>query len=99
MYAKKGKFGTDLAYYEVQEILKKNPSIKIMHDKQAAVKYFTFDKNQWISYDDKDTFKQKVEWANSVGFSGSLIWASDLGMHQDLCQNDPDFTVPSVLPC
>ncbi|KAG6238482.1 hypothetical protein E4U25_001673 [Claviceps purpurea] len=67
-----------LAYYEVQEILKKNPGISIMHDKQAAVKYFTFDKNQWISYDDKDTFKQKVEWANSVGFSGSLIWASDL---------------------
>ncbi|KAG6194205.1 hypothetical protein E4U10_003178 [Claviceps purpurea] len=67
-----------LAYYEVQEILKKNPSIKIIHDKQAAVKYFTFDKDQWVSFDDQDTFKQKVEWANSVGFSGSLIWASDL---------------------
>jgi chitinase len=41
------------------------------------VKYFLWD-GQWISYDDADTFKQKVEWANDIGFSGSLIWASDL---------------------
>ena len=74
---------TDLAYYEVQDILKKNPNIKVIHDKESAVKYFTFDTNQWISYDDKDTFKQKVEWANDMGFSGSLIWASDLGTRQD----------------
>lgn len=69
-----------LAYYEVQDILKKNPSIKPVHDKDAAVKYLAWDKDQWISYDDADTFKQKVEWANSMGFSGSLIWAADLGM-------------------
>lgn len=68
-----------LAYYEVQDILKKDPSIQVHHDKEAAVKYFTFDTDQWISYDDADTFKQKIEWADSMGFSGSLIWASDLG--------------------
>ncbi|KAK8127253.1 bacteriodes thetaiotaomicron symbiotic chitinase, partial [Apiospora sp. TS-2023a] len=67
-----------LSYYEIQEILAKNPGIKVIHDEKAAVKYFTWDNNQWISYDDRDTFKQKVEWANGVGFSGSLIWASDL---------------------
>lgn len=72
---------TDLAYYEVQDILK-NSNIKVIYDKESAVNYFTFDTNQWISYDDKDTFKQKVEWANDVGFSGSLIWASDLGTYQ-----------------
>lgn len=49
-----------------------------MHDKTAAVKYLSWDNDQWISYDDADTFKQKQDWANSVGFSGSLIWASDL---------------------
>lgn len=78
-----------LAYYEVRDILKKNPSIQVHHDKEAAVKYFTFDSNQWISYDDADTFKQKVEWANSMGFSGSLIWASDL--------DDFDFTAHAAL--
>lgn len=78
-----------LAYYEVQDILKKNPNIKVIHDKESAVKYFTFDTNQWISYDDKDTLKQKVEWANAAGFSGSLIWASDL--------DDFDFTTHAAL--
>ncbi|KAM5451181.1 putative chitinase [Microsporum audouinii] len=76
-----------LAYYEIQDILSKekntksllnNGDIKIAHDKTAAVKYFTWNNDQWISYDDADTFKQKIDWANSIGFSGSLIWASDL---------------------
>lgn len=70
----------DLAYYEIQQILSNNSDIKVIHDKEAAVKYFTWDTNQWISYDDEDTFKQKIDWANSIGFSGSLIWASDLGI-------------------
>ncbi|KAF9876816.1 symbiotic chitinase [Colletotrichum karsti] len=67
-----------LSHYEIKDILDKNPGIKPVWDKEAAVKYFSWDSNQWISYDDTDTYKQKVTWANEVGFSGSLIWASDL---------------------
>lgn len=67
-----------LGHYEIQDIIAKNPGITIHHDQEAAIKYITWSGNQWISYDDKETFKQKVDWANSVGFSGSLIWASDL---------------------
>ena len=73
--------GGYLAYYEIQDILDKNPDIKVNWDKSASVKYFSWNKDQWISYDDKDTFKQKVEWANKLGLSGSLIWASDLGAY------------------
>ncbi|KAF2009039.1 glycoside hydrolase family 18 protein [Aaosphaeria arxii CBS 175.79] len=81
--AKKGPCtGTSgyLAHYEIQDILDKNKKrdLTVVHDKKAAVKYITWDNDQWISYDDADTFKQKQDWANSVGFSGSLIWASDL---------------------
>ncbi|KAI1840789.1 hypothetical protein JX266_012996 [Neoarthrinium moseri] len=67
-----------LAYYEIQDILNENPDIKVIHDEDAAVKYFTWGDDQWISYDDADTFKQKIEWADNIGFSGALIWASDL---------------------
>ncbi|KAJ4381977.1 hypothetical protein N0V85_008603 [Neurospora sp. IMI 360204] len=66
-----------LMYYEIEAILKQVPNLKPVLDKTAAVKYLVFDKNQWISYDDKDTFGQKIDWANSVGFGGSLIWAAD----------------------
>ncbi|KAK4186062.1 hypothetical protein QBC35DRAFT_453660 [Podospora australis] len=52
--------------------------VQVKWDKTAAVKYISYQGNQWISFDDADTFKQKVDWANSIGFSGSLIWASDL---------------------
>lgn len=74
-----------LAYYEIQELINQHNSrkgievISPIHDRTAAVKYFTFGKDQWVSYDDKDTFKQKVDWANSVGMGGAMIWASDLG--------------------
>lgn len=71
--------GGYLAYYEVQDILTKNPEIQVQHDEEAAVKYFSWNTNQWISYDDEETFKQKTDWGNDIGFGGSLIWASDLG--------------------
>ncbi|RKU40671.1 hypothetical protein DL546_003055 [Coniochaeta pulveracea] len=66
-----------LMSYEIQAVLKQVPNLKPVWDKTAAVKYLVFDKNQWISYDDKDTFGQKIDWANSVGFGGALIWAAD----------------------
>lgn len=51
----------------------------MIHDREAAVKYFSWDNDQWISFDDRETFAQKVKWADSLELSGSLIWASDLG--------------------
>lgn len=68
-----------LAYYEIQDILQKNPSIKLIHDSDAAVKYMTFNIDQWISFDDAESFKQKLDWARDIGFGDSLIWASDQG--------------------
>ncbi len=76
--------GGILSYYEIMNILngattKKRATITPTHDSVDAVNYFTFDDNQWVSYDNAVTFKQKVDWANSVGLGGGLIWASDLG--------------------
>lgn len=69
--------GGYLSYYEIKDILERT-GIEPVWDKEAAVKYFKFDDNQWVSYDDEDTFQQKIDWANEIGFSGALIWASDL---------------------
>ena len=66
-------------YYEIMALLDQHPDIKPVHDVKAAVKYVVFNGNQWASYDDADTFKQKVDWANSQGLGGALIWASDTG--------------------
>jgi len=72
--------GGILGYYEILDVLAENPSVKPTQDTTDAVMYFTFDKNQWISFDNAATFKQKVDWADSVGLGGAMIWASDLGM-------------------
>ncbi|KAK0669896.1 bacteriodes thetaiotaomicron symbiotic chitinase [Cercophora samala] len=86
-----------LAHYEIQDILSKQNknkrAIQVIHDKEAAVKYFSWDNDQWISFDDKETFAQKIKWADSLGLSGSLIWASDLddydnNAHKALTGND-----------
>ena len=75
-----------LGYYEILSVLngggnslKRANSIEPTHDETGAVNYLTFDSNQWVSYDDAVTFKQKTDWANSLGLGGALIWASDLG--------------------
>lgn len=78
--------GGILAYYEIMDVLndartssKRSTTITYVHDKTDAVNYFTFDNDQWVSYDDATTFAQKVAWANEVGLGGAMIWASDLG--------------------
>lgn len=58
-----------LAYYEIQALLKQSSSpakrAVPVHDQDAAVKYLVYNKDQWVSYDDAETFKQKTDWANS----------------------------------
>lgn len=71
--------GGILGYYEILDVLDENPSIQPVHDTNDAVMYFVFDQNQWVSFDNEETFQQKVNWANSVGLGGAMIWASDLG--------------------
>lgn len=39
-------------------------------------------RGQWVSYDDFDTFQQKIEFANDLGLGGLLIWAIDLDTPQ-----------------
>jgi GH18 family chitinase len=55
-----------LMYYEIQAILKQVPKLKPVLDREAAVKYLVFDRNQWVSYDDAETF-------NQIGLGGSMI--------------------------
>ena len=50
---------------------KQSITITPVYDRAAAVKYYTFDNDQWFSYDDGSTFAQKIAWANEVGLGGA----------------------------
>ncbi|KAK6433413.1 hypothetical protein LTR95_010408 [Oleoguttula sp. CCFEE 5521] len=67
-----------LAYFEIMDIIA-DQKPDVVHDKDAAANYIVFgdNKDQWVSYDDEVTFKQKVDWANSVGLGGVMIWSVD----------------------
>lgn len=65
-----------LDYQEIANIIS-TKSVKPIWDKTAGVKWITWDSNQWVSYDDGDTFKQKVEFANKRCLGGMMVWAVD----------------------
>ena len=64
-----------LSYKEITEIIDQK-KLKPEYDKENAVKYIVWDQDQWVSYDDEETFKQKIEFANKLGLGGLLIWAA-----------------------
>ncbi|KAI9035528.1 uncharacterized protein KD926_003268 [Aspergillus affinis] len=81
--------GGMLAFYEIQSVLSGgvragdsrisgSQAIEPVWDREAAVKYFKFNTDQWVSLEDAETFHQKVEWANKIGLGGAMAWASDL---------------------
>lgn len=66
-----------LSYAEIQEIITVNDLIPVL-DEDAAVKYITWDSDQWVSYDDSETFNLKLEYANKNCLGGTMAWALDL---------------------
>ncbi|KAF9480725.1 hypothetical protein BDN70DRAFT_992516 [Pholiota conissans] len=65
-----------LMFSEIQTILKTS-SAQLIFDEVAAVKYIIWDTNQWVSYDDKDTFALKMNYANDHCIGGTMIWSVD----------------------
>jgi chitinase len=63
-----------LSYREIIQIIDQY-NLSPYHDETDAVKYITWKNDQWVSYDDQDTFLQKIKFANNLGLGGLLIWA------------------------
>ncbi|EGX89977.1 class V chitinase, putative [Cordyceps militaris CM01] len=59
---------------EIVDVMKRTGN-KPTLDKEAAVKILTFDTNQWVAYDDEDTFKLKANFAREQCMSGIMVWA------------------------
>ena len=66
---------------EIKDIVSKN-GLNPHWDKTAGVKWITWDSNQWISYDDDDTFAQKRQFANDRCLGGTM--ASSFSRHLQL---------------
>lgn len=62
---------------EIQRIITANDLTPVL-DEAAAVKYMSWDSDQWVSYDDSDTFALKMDYANTMCLGGTMVWALDL---------------------
>lgn len=61
---------------EIQQIINNKDVTPTLY-KDAAVKTLTWDNDQWVSYDDEDTWKLKAEFAKSECLGGVLVWSID----------------------
>ncbi|KAJ5117810.1 hypothetical protein N7448_011442 [Penicillium atrosanguineum] len=67
-----------LSDYEINRIIKSNnPTIE--YNEQAAVNWMTWNSDQWVSFDNERTLKQKADFANSRCLAGLFSWALDMG--------------------
>ncbi|KUI70319.1 Chitotriosidase-1 [Cytospora mali] len=67
-----------LSYKEIMSIVSQGESVPIWSEKDAVM-YMTYDDGgSWISFDNNQTFQQKVEFANNHCLGGVMIWAVDL---------------------
>lgn len=65
-----------LSYSKIMDIIDQK-NLLPYYDKDAQVKYIVWNQDQWVSYDDKDTFQAKIKLANDLGLGGLLIWSVD----------------------
>ncbi|KAL8913518.1 MAG: hypothetical protein Q9171_001706 [Xanthocarpia ochracea] len=68
--------GGILSYGEVSS---RNTSLSVQtfYDQKSTVKYNVYDGNQWISYDDQQSFFDKKKFLTSRCLGGLMIWAID----------------------
>ncbi|KAL4801184.1 killer toxin alpha/beta [Aspergillus unguis] len=76
-----------LSNSEIQRIIAKHDLTPTL-DADAAVKWITWDADQWVSYDDGETIQMKMAEANKLCLGGVLIWAVDLDGSDHASSND-----------
>ncbi|SMR55633.1 unnamed protein product [Zymoseptoria tritici ST99CH_1E4] len=65
-----------LNYQEIQDIISEQ-NLEPISDKRSATKWITWNTNQWVSYDDDETWKRKKDFAVTNCLGGIMVWAID----------------------
>lgn len=65
-----------LIYPEI-ESRNQSANAQTYYDSKSTVKYTVYDYDQWVSYDDEQSFTDKKRYLNKRCLSGLMIWAVD----------------------
>lgn len=66
-----------LSYAEIMAVQDSDIGVEVHHVEEDAINYMVWETNQWVSYDDARTFKQKIDFAKDKCLGGLMIWAID----------------------
>jgi chitinase len=64
-----------MSLVEIEQLIKKR-NLKPKFLEEALMKQITWD-DQWIGYDDEETFAAKRNFADGLCFGGTMIWSID----------------------
>jgi chitinase len=64
-----------MSLLEIQQLIKRK-GLTPQYLSDSMMKQITWD-DQWIGYDDEETFAAKKAWADSRCFGGSMVWSID----------------------
>ncbi|GKZ26889.1 hypothetical protein AbraCBS73388_003278 [Aspergillus brasiliensis] len=75
-----------ILYYSEIESSNSSSDVQTYYDPVSTVKYNVYNGNQWISYDDAQSWQDKMRYLTGKCISGVMIWALDQddGMHTAL---------------
>ncbi|KAI5633063.1 glycosyl hydrolases family 18 domain-containing protein [Phthorimaea operculella] len=73
-----------LAYYEICDRIR-NQGWKVVRDSQQRMGPYAFKDNQWVSFDDQEIIKKKVNFIKSLDLAGGMVWAMDLDDFRNRC--------------
>jgi len=65
-----------LAYYEIQDMIKKGAVRHWDDDRKAP--YIVTKNGEWVGYDDAESYKYKLDFLKKNGLRGTIVWAIDL---------------------
>ncbi|KAB8208432.1 glycosyl hydrolases family 18-domain-containing protein [Aspergillus parasiticus] len=69
-----------LSYTEIQDII--SSGAKPVFDQAGSVQHLTWGGYNWVSYDDPQTIRIKVDYARRKGLRGLMAWAIDMDDEQ-----------------
>jgi len=84
---KPGRFsrtGGFLPYYEICERVKRY-DMTVVEDEERTMGPYAYSDDQWVSYDDISTIREKSNYVKALGLGGAMVWALDLDDFQNRC--------------
>ncbi|OBS20320.1 hypothetical protein FPOA_06693 [Fusarium poae] len=71
---------------EIKRLIKEG-TVESVYNKETMMKQITWD-DQWIGYDDEETFADKKAWADGYCFGGTMVWSIDFQESEGDSGND-----------